>query len=241
MAVPCARGMLPSHRDIGDMGHIPGVARKQGTMRYRLAVFDFDGTIADTMPWFASVANEVSDRYGIRRVDERELDMFREMNPIEIMKYLNVNPLRVPAMATYVRKRMAHEIDEITLVPGMADVLRALAAAGVGLAVVSSNARANVRKVLGPELSGLMAAFETGVALFGKPQKLRHVLSLRGMAPEDAMYFGDEIRDVEAALAVGMASGAVSWGYNSGASLAAHGATVVFRAPEEIVGVVTGE
>ncbi|MHB1319887.1 MAG: HAD family hydrolase, partial [Anaerolineae bacterium] len=65
--------------------------------------------------------------------------------------------------------------------------------------------------------------------------------NLRATAPEDAMYFGDEIRDVEAALAVGMASGAVTWGYNSGASLAAHGATVVFWAPAEIVPVVTGE
>ncbi|MCU0522986.1 MAG: HAD hydrolase-like protein [Anaerolineae bacterium] len=210
-------------------------------MAYKLAVFDFDGTLANTLPWFISVANEVSDRYGIRHVDESEYDALREMNPIEIMKYLNINPLRVPAMATYVRKRMAHEIEEIALVPGMADALRTLFAAGVELAVVSSNARANVRKVLGPELSGLMVAFETGVALFGKPQKLRHVLNLRATAPEDAMYFGDEIRDVEAALAVGMASGAVTWGYNSGASLAAHGATVVFRAPEEIVGVVTGE
>lgn len=209
-------------------------------MAYRVAIFDFDGTLADTMPWFASVLNEIADRYGIRHIDESEYEAFREMNPVQIMKYLNFPPLKLPAVATYVRKRMAHEIEEIQLVAGIPDVLRELAAAGVELAVVSSNARANVRKVLGPELSGLMGAFETGVALFGKPQKLRHVLSLRSTSPADAIYFGDEIRDVEAALAVGMASGAVTWGYNSGGSLAAHGATVVFRTPEEIVPLVLG-
>src|SRR5512136_2075732 len=102
-------------------------------MGYNLAVFDFDGTLANTLPWFASVLNEVADRYGFRHIDPSEYDTFREMNAIEIMKYLDISPLKVPAMATYVRKRMAHEVEEIELVPGMADVLRALAAAGVAL------------------------------------------------------------------------------------------------------------
>jgi phosphoglycolate phosphatase len=205
---------------------------------YDLAIFDFDGTLADSLPWFARVTNEVADRYGIRHIDEGEHDLFREMNPVQIMKYLNVSPLKLPAMANYVRKRMAHEIDEIELVPGMAEVLRTLSAAGVELAVVSSNAEANVRKVLGPALSGLMVAWECGVSLLGKPMKLRHVLNLRATAPEGAIYFGDEIRDVEAARVVGMASGAVAWGYNSAASLTAAGATAVFHAAAEIVGVV---
>lgn len=209
-------------------------------MAYRLAIFDFDGTLADTMPWFVGVLNEVSDRFGIRRIDQQEYDALREMSPVQIMKYLDVAPLRVPAMAAYVRKRMTHEIDEIALVQGMADVLRALDGAGMQLAVVSSNVAANVRKVLGRELSGLMAAFETGVPLLGKPVKLRHVLKVCATAPEDAIYFGDEIRDMEAAAIVGMASGGVAWGYNSVASLREHGATYVFAAPGEITDALLG-
>lgn len=203
-------------------------------MTFRLAVFDFDGTLADTLPWFAGVLNEVADRYGFRHVAEAEYDVFREMNPVQIIKYLDIAPLKVPAMAAYVRKRMTQEIDEIALVPGMADVLRALDRAGMQLAVVSSNVAANVRKVLGRELAGLMATFETGVPLLGKPTKLRHVLRVCATAPEDAIYFGDEIRDMEAAAVVGMASGGVAWGYNSVASLREYGATYVFATPGEI-------
>lgn len=29
-------------------------------MRYRLAIFDFDGTLADSFPWFATVVNDVA-------------------------------------------------------------------------------------------------------------------------------------------------------------------------------------
>ncbi len=56
-------------------------------MAYRLAIFDFDGTLADTMPWFVGVLNEVSDRFGIRRIDQQEYDALREMSPVQIMKY----------------------------------------------------------------------------------------------------------------------------------------------------------
>lgn len=38
----------------------------------RLAVFDFDGTLADGFPWFADVFNTVADRFGFRRIDAAE-------------------------------------------------------------------------------------------------------------------------------------------------------------------------
>ena len=208
---------------------------------YDLAIFDFDGTLADTMPWFAGIMNEVADRYGIRRVAESEVELLRSMNALQIAKYLCVPPLKVPAMGTYVRRRMGREIDAIRLVAGIPEALRTLSARGVTLAVVSSNAERNVRQVLGPELTGLMALFECGVSLFGKPAKLRHVLHTTGSRPERAIYFGDEIRDIEAAQSAGMASGAVAWGYNSEASLRAHNPTVVVCTPEEIVEVVLGK
>jgi len=38
-------------------------------MSYRLAIFDFDGTLADSWPFFMSVFNEIADQHGFRRVD----------------------------------------------------------------------------------------------------------------------------------------------------------------------------
>jgi len=208
---------------------------------YDLAVFDFDGTLADTLPWMVSIMNEVGERYGVRHVDESEYDMLRGMNALQIAKYLNVSPLKLPAMGAYVRRRMTQEIDAIRLVAGIPEVLHTLTAQGVTLAVVSSNAERNVRQALGSELASLMVMYECGVSLLGKPAKLRHVLHTTETAPERGIYFGDEIRDVEAAQAAGMASGAVVWGYNSAASLAALGPTALVRSPEQIVSLLLGD
>ena len=40
---------------------------------FELAVFDFDGTLADSFPFFASVYNALADRYGFRRVSAEEV------------------------------------------------------------------------------------------------------------------------------------------------------------------------
>ena len=59
----------------------------------------------------------------------------------------------------------------------------------------------------------LIDHYACGAGLFGKPPKLRQVLRRYGMQPAEALYVGDEMRDAEAARAVGIAFAAVSWGF----------------------------
>ena len=46
-------------------------------MKYDFAAFDFDGTLADTMPWFNSVLNTVAEKYGFRQIDAAEREQLR--------------------------------------------------------------------------------------------------------------------------------------------------------------------
>ena len=209
-------------------------------MSYDLAIFDFDGTLANTLPWFAGVLNEVADRYGFRHVHESEYDILRSLNGVQILKYLSIPPLKVPAIGAYLHRRMAAEIDTIALVEGTAEMLRELSSEGIILAVVSSNAEGNVRHVLGADLASLVTAFQCGVSVFGKPPRLRHVLRACGVPVGSAIYLGDEIRDIEAAQVVGMASGAVGWGYNSVESFKAYEPTVIFTSVDQIVPGIVG-
>ena len=45
--------------------------------RYDLAIFDFDGTLADSAAWFRSRINQVAQRYGFRQVTDEELERLR--------------------------------------------------------------------------------------------------------------------------------------------------------------------
>ena len=46
-------------------------------MGYRLIIFDFDGTLADSAAWFAGALNGVARRYGFREIDLAEMARLR--------------------------------------------------------------------------------------------------------------------------------------------------------------------
>jgi len=64
--------------------------------------------------------------------------------------------------------------------------------------------------------------------------KLRKVLRDSGISAAEALCVGDEVRDLEAAHAEGIAFGAVAWGYTHAGALAAHSPAEMFERVEEI-------
>ncbi|AZY47877.1 HAD family hydrolase [Bordetella avium] len=183
-------------------------------MKYALIAFDFDGTLADTLPWMESILHDVAEKFGFRKPDAQERAQLRQHNAFDIMKQLGIPIWKAPAILGFVRQSMEEAVPKVALFPGIDAMLRALHASGARLAVVSSNSTANVQRVLGPELSALIHDFACGSDLFGKPAKLEHLLRATQTEAAQAILIGDEIRDIEAARKVGVASGIVAWGYN---------------------------
>jgi phosphoglycolate phosphatase len=205
-------------------------------MGYRLAMFDFDGTLADSFPWFLRVMDGMAAEFDFKRIEEGELETLRGYNARQMMKHLGVPGWKVPRLATYMRRRMADEIHEIAPFEGIDDMLRRLSSGGVALAVVTSNSEENVRSVLGPASAARIAYYECGVSMFGKRAKLRKVLRKSGVPPGEAIFIGDEIRDADAARGEGIRFGGVSWGYTTAAALEAHSTDGVFATVDDIAG-----
>lgn len=191
-------------------------------MKHRLAVFDFDGTLADTFPFFLASFGELARVHGFRPLDRGNLDALRRLDARQLMRHVGLPAWKVPLVAMDFRRLMAARTAQIALFDGMPALLRDLADAGVELAVLSSNSRENVQAVLGPALGGLVRHLDCGVSLLGKKRKLRALLSRTGFAPDRTVCIGDEIRDIEAARAVQAAAAAVGWGYTLPDALAAH-------------------
>lgn len=204
-------------------------------MTYRLAAFDFDGTLADSFGWFVGVMGGVADRYGFRQIDAGDVDALRGLTARQMLAHLGLPGWKVPLVAAHVRRLQARDIDQIRPFDGVADMLRRLASHGVTLAVVGSNAEQNVRRVLGPDVAGLVRHFGCGASLFGKAAKLTALLRKCKVPAAEAIYVGDEVRDVEAARGAGMASGAVSWGYATPAALRLASPTETFDTPADVV------
>lgn len=207
---------------------------------YRLAIFDFDGTLADSFPWFLQRFNNLADRHRFRRIEEHEVEALRGKSARQMMAHLRLPAWRLPLVARDMRAWMARDIHTLRPFPQVPEMLHALADAGVELAVVTSNSHENVRRVLGPEAAGLMAHVECGASMFGKRARFRRVLRNSGIPAAQAISIGDEIRDAEAARAAGIDFGAVAWGYTRPPSLHAQSPALFFETVDDIVRALVG-
>lgn len=204
-------------------------------MGYRLIIFDFDGTLADSAAWFAGALNGVARRYGFREIGLAEMARLRGRPSREIMQALKVRPWKLPFIAAHMRRLAAEAAPSIDLFPGVADMLRRLAGRGVTVAIVSSNSEAVVRQVLGPELAGLVAHYGCGASIFGKASKFRQVIRAAGVGEADVLSVGDEVRDIEAARRLRLAAGAVTWGYATPEILQAQRPSAMFETTDDVL------
>lgn len=201
--------------------------------RYRLTVFDFDGTLADSFPWFREALAEAAPRFGLRLPDAAGLEALRGCDPREIMRQLEVRPWRLPALVAHLRRRKREAAAGLGLFAGVPAMLAPLSAAGLPVAIASSDSEASVRITLRAEAARI-GRYACGASLFGKPARLRSLLRQAGVAPAEALYVGDELRDAAAARAVGMDFAAVAWGYALPAALADAAPVALFRSADEI-------
>ncbi len=59
-------------------------------MTYTLVIFDFDGTLADSFPWFLHVFDTLAERYRFKRMTDQEGVMLPGMSARHIIHHLGI-------------------------------------------------------------------------------------------------------------------------------------------------------
>jgi len=191
-------------------------------MKYRLAIFDFDGTLADSFPFFIRVFNQLAEQHGFKGIKPELAPTFRHYSARQMMEQVGMPAWKLPFVAKSFIALMRQNAASISLFEQIDDTLLHLASNGVTLAIVSSNAFDNVSQILGPANTRLIRQFECGMSIFGKPPRIQKVLKKTGIPSHEAIYIGDQVSDLEAARKVKISFGAVSWGYGTIESLKEH-------------------
>lgn len=187
---------------------------------YDLVIFDFDGTLADSFPFFLRLHNQLARKHGFREVATEDVPALRAMSTRELMARSGLPAWRLPAVARDFTRHM-QETDEVAMFEGVAEVLRGLASSGLRLALVTSNSRKNIDRVLGPELVALFGHIDCGASIFGKRSRLQRAARALGISVSRSIYIGDATADADAAKEADMPFGAVDWGYTTPEALSA--------------------
>lgn len=187
----------------------------------RAVLFDLDGTLADTAPDMARTVNLLRDRRGLAPVPLAQVrpHVSRGARGM-ICSAFGITPehgdfisLREEFLDTYGDNLCV----DTCLFPGMDELLAGLEARGIAWGVVTNKYERFAR----PLIDGLGLGARASVVVGGDtcarakpyPDPLLYAAGRLAVDPREALYVGDDERDVQAARAAGMPVLAASYGY----------------------------
>lgn len=203
-------------------------------------IFDFDGTIADSLSAIADIANRLAPIFGYSPAGPERLKSLQHLSTQQLLKQSEISVFKIPFLLRRIKLELRQEIQRLDLIPGMAEVLKALAAREYTLGIVTSNSTKNVDLFLKKhDLAELFSFIYPGAALLGKSKVLKQLLRRKKLTPSQVLYVGDETRDIEAAQKTSIRVIAVSWGFNSRQALLAKTPDFLIDQPNELIQIVT--
>jgi HAD superfamily hydrolase (TIGR01509 family) len=204
-----------------------------------LILFDFDGTIADSLLVLIKAFNRLAPEFGCPQVSLAQIPEIKNLSSREGLQKLAIPSWQMPFFLYRLRREVSRLALELQPIEGMPAVLIELHQRGHRLGIVTSNARSTVINFL--DRQQLIQPFEliyAGQLLLGKARTLKRLVKRYQMDPKQVIYVGDETRDVEAARQAGLTMIAVSWGFNSATVLAKHQPDQLIDQPEQLLAVL---
>lgn len=199
----------------------------------KLIIFDFDGTIADTLDAAISIFNRFARRYRYDRITHEERLVLRTKTSREIFRSLNVSFFTLPFVARRVKRELNATIEDISLIPGIKEALVTLAKEDIRLGILTSNSRANAEAFVAYHKLPPFTFIATG-GFFRKDRMLQRVIREQRLKPKDVIYVGDETRDIDAARKAGIRCIAVTWGVNEREILESQSPDFLITHPSEL-------
>ncbi len=200
----------------------------------RTLIFDFDGTIADTLSAIIHNINEHAEEFKIRPLDEKDVEDLRGLSNAEIIKKYKIPLVKIPGLLVRSQKELHDRMHEVALFPGIRELVLELKDRGLGLGILTSNSEENVRKLLRARGLDVFDFIHSESNLLGKTRALLHLLQKHGLTRESIIYVGDEVRDIEACQKIPVDIIAVSWGFNRRELLGRHHPTYLVDTAAEI-------
>lgn len=215
-------------------------------MKYKLIIFDLDGTVLDTLD---DLMNSVN--YALRKnsLPERSREEVRTFvgNGIRLLIERAVPGGTVigitdKVFADFKEHYAVHSCDNTRPYEGINELLTVLNEKGIKTAVVSNKADFAVQTLSERYFAGLFAVSvgeRENIARKPAPDSVNAVIEMLGGDKKSSVYVGDSEVDIETALNAGIPCISVDWGFRSRALLQEKGAVTIVSSADELLHVLS--
>ncbi|MFA5770035.1 MAG: HAD-IA family hydrolase [Patescibacteria group bacterium] len=208
--------------------------------KIKFIIFDFDGTIADTLPFSFQKFLEIARLLQIDDLTDKEIiNEIRSKSYQELLKdNFKRSWLKIPFVISAIKNmqvELEKEMENIKFFSGVKKLLFDLKKAEYKLAIISSNRVENINKFIKHNKINIFDFVHGKTDLFGKAGYLEKFLKDFKLEKSEVIYVGDEIRDVEACYKVGIKIIGVSWGLHTVEAMKKAGVDYLVKKPSEIL------
>lgn len=210
-------------------------------MKYKLAIFDMDGTILDTL---VDLANAVNYALAEAQLPQRTLSEIRSflgngmLNLIRLSAPEGSSPEAIADLKdTFTAYYKAHCSENTRPYTGIVGLIEELRAQGVKTAVVSNKPDFGVQLLVQehfPTSFDVAVGERTGIAKKPAPDSVNEVLRQLAISREEAVYIGDSEVDIATARNSGMDGVIVTWGFRDEAYLKKERAQILVHSIQEL-------
>lgn len=216
----------------------------------KLAIFDLDGTLLNTVEDLGNATNYALEQCGFQIHPKDEYyqmvgrgiyNLFRAAIPSECATEDNVQ-----RMASYfIPYYDTHKCDCTRPYDGIPEMLKTITAAGVRLAVASNKYQDGAEKLVhhffGEYDFVRILGQREGQPIKPDPAIVDQVLAeVPSVTKSETVYVGDSNVDMQTGLNAGVRTVGVSWGFRTREELAAYTPSAIVDTPEELSRVILG-
>ncbi len=178
----------------------------------RVIIWDFDGTIADVVPVFLQIYNELAPSYGLKAVSDADYQYLREQSVWTVMRWIGIKPWQFPGLLKDGRRLFVKSAGQVNLFDGIAELIKELHSQGIKQYILSSNSERSIRSIMKRYGLDDEVVVMKRPWFFGKAGNIRQLVMRKKYNKSTTWMIGDEVRDAKAGHKAGIRTVSVSWG-----------------------------
>jgi len=204
--------------------------------KIKTIIFDFDGTLADTLSEIVRVNNELHHKLGTKLIPENN---FEELRNLEVRKWFGqifgIPFYKIPFWVASFKKELYKDMSRIKAFKEIPETVRVLKERGIHLGVLTTDADENAREFLKLQNLDYFDFVIEANFIIGKAYALKKVMRTKRLSYENTLYVGDTVEDIKYAKRASIKIAAVSWGFSSHELLAKYNPDFLVDSPKELL------
>lgn len=198
-------------------------------------IFDWSGTISDDFKPVYLAIMTIFNHYGLKKLSE---ETFRKEFELP---YMNFYKRYIPGISKSEQDKLyskaIHEVGEPTMYLSVLNTLDILKKKKIKMAVLSSHPNS---KLLKEAISYGIKDFFADIngSVHDKVEEIQRIMGKNNFEPDETLYVGDMVHDIDAAKKAGIKVAVLTWGYDSKEKLSPHKPDYIFNDIKEILSLI---